>query len=123
MEVEHVRAHRTENDKKERFVTVGNEKADESAKAGAMSDERFKAQTRAKTVQQEREELSAALQHAASFHCLVKEWKDCEELKPQPKEKMDLRGREKGGRKASDGVVCRGQQVSMHEMWKMQLSK
>ena len=24
---------------------------------------------------------------AASFHCLVDEWKDCEELKPKPKEK------------------------------------
>ena len=23
---------------------------------------------------------------AASFHCLVVEWKDCEELKPKPKE-------------------------------------
>ena len=22
------------------------------------------------------------------FHCLVEEWKDCEELKPQPKEKF-----------------------------------
>ena len=28
-----------------------------------------------------------ALQHAASFHCLVEEWKDCQELKPKPKEK------------------------------------
>ena len=28
-----------------------------------------------------------ALQYAAIFHCLVEEWKDCEELKPKPKEK------------------------------------
>ena len=35
----------------------------------------------------EREEVYAALQYTASFHCLVKEWKDCEELKPKPKEK------------------------------------
>ena len=33
-----------------------------------------------------REEVCAASQYAASFHCLVEEWKDCEELKPQPKE-------------------------------------
>ena len=44
-------------------------------------------ETRAKTVQQEREEVYAALQHAARFHCLVEEWKDCENLKPKPKEK------------------------------------
>ena len=28
-----------------------------------------------------------ALQCAVSFHSLVEEWKDCEELKPEPKEK------------------------------------
>ena len=31
--------------------------------------------------------MYAALQYAASFHCLVEEWKDCDELKPKPKEK------------------------------------
>ena len=50
------------------------------AKAGATLDEGFTAETRAKTVQQEREEVYAALQYAATFHCLVEEWKDCEEL-------------------------------------------
>ena len=74
----------------EKFVTDGNEKADVLAKAGAMLDEGFKAETRAKTVQQEREEAYAALQYAASCHCLVEEWKDCEELKPKPKEKWIL---------------------------------
>ena len=44
VEVEHVKAHRTKKDKKEmsqmeKFVTDGNEKADELAKAGAMLDE------------------------------------------------------------------------------------
>ena len=57
------------------------------SKTGAMLDEGLMAQTRAKTVQQEREEVFAALQYAASFHCLVEERKDCEEMKPQPKEK------------------------------------
>ena len=61
----------------ERFVTEGNEKADELAEAGAMLDEGFMAKVRAGTIKQER----------ASFHCLVEQWKDCEELKPKPKEK------------------------------------
>ena len=44
------------------------------------------AEARANAVRLERE-VYAALQHAAIFHCLVEGWKDCEELKPQPKEK------------------------------------
>ena len=92
VEVEHVKAHRTEKDEKEmskyeKFVDEGNKKADELAKASAMLDEGFTAETRAKTVQQEREEVHAALQYATSFHCLVEEWKDREVLKPKPKEK------------------------------------
>ena len=92
MEVEHVKAHRTEKDEKEmshfeKFVTEGNEKADELAQEGALLDEGVMAQVRAKTVQQEREEIYAALQYAASFHCLVEEWKDSEELKPKRKQK------------------------------------
>ena len=92
VEVEHVKAHCTKKDKKymsqfEKFVAEGNEKADELAKAGAILDKGFMAEARAKTVQQEREEVYAAVQYAASFHCLVEEWNDCEELKPKPKEK------------------------------------
>ena len=55
----------------ERFVTEGSEQADELAKAGALLDEGFMAKARANTNQQEREEVYAALQYAASFHCLV----------------------------------------------------
>ena len=91
MEVEHVRAHRSEKGKNmsqlEIFVTEGNDKADELAKAGAMLDEGFMAEARAETMQQERDEVYAALQYAASFHCLVERWKDCQELRPKPKEK------------------------------------
>ena len=59
MEVEHVKAHRTKKDNKnmpqfEKYVAEDNDKADELAKAGAMFDEGFMAETRAKTVQQER---------------------------------------------------------------------
>ena len=53
VEVEYVKAHLTKKDKKEmshfeKFVTDGNEKADELAKAGAMLDERFMAEARAR---------------------------------------------------------------------------
>ena len=64
----------------------GNEKADELAKAGTMLDGCFMVQARASTIQQEREEVHAALQYAASLNCLVEEWKDCEELKQKAKE-------------------------------------
>ena len=71
----------------EKFVVEGDEKADDLAKTGAVLDERFMADARARTMQQEREDAYAALQYAACFHCLVEHWKDCEELRPKPKEK------------------------------------
>ena len=63
VEVERVKAHRTKKDKKEmshfeKFLTEGHEKADELAKEGAILDEGFIAEVRAKTVQQERERSS-----------------------------------------------------------------
>ena len=54
----------------EKFVTEGNEKADELAKGGALLDEGFMAEARAETIQQEREEVYAALQHAAKLPLL-----------------------------------------------------
>ena len=111
VEVEHVEAHRTKKEKKEmshfeNFVTEGNEKADELSKAGAILDEGFMAEARAETMKKEREEVYAALQYAASFHCSVEEWKECEELQPKAKRKVDFRGPEEGGDEASDGMVC-----------------
>ena len=58
VEVAHVRAHRTKKEKEkmtkfERFVTEGNEKADEMAKAGAMMDESFMAEARAETMKKD----------------------------------------------------------------------
>ena len=90
VEVEHVKAHRTKKEKAkltqfERFVTEGNKKASESAKAGAMMDEGFMGEATAQTMKQEREEVYVALQCAAGFHCLVEEWKDCEEIKRKEK--------------------------------------
>ena len=83
-----------------------------------MLDEGFMAEARAETMQQEREEVYAALQNAASFHCLVEQWKDCEELKPKPKEKWTFVESEEEGNEASDGMVCGSRQASMHGMWK-----
>ena len=54
----------------EKFVTEGIKKADELAKAGDMLDEGFVAEARAETMQQEREEVHAALRCAASFPLL-----------------------------------------------------
>ena len=88
----------------EKFVTEGYEKADELAKAGAMLDEGLMAEARGKTLQQEREEIYAALWYAASFHCLVVEWKDSEELKPKPKEKWTFVDQIREGDEASNGV-------------------
>ena len=69
-------------------------------------DEGFMVEARTKTMQQEREEVHAALQYAASFHFLVEEWKDCEELKQQQKEKLTFAG--KRGNEASSGVPLLG---------------
>ena len=83
-------------------------------------DEGFMAEARAKTVQQEREEVYAALQYAASFHCLVERWKDCEELKPKPKEKWIFVDRKKEETKhrtawCADTNKCRCMRCKIHE--------
>ena len=88
VEVAHVKTHRTKKEEEkmtqlERFVTEGNEKVEELAKAGAMLDEGFMAEARANY-----EAGEGSLQYAASFRCFVEEWKDCEELRPKPKEKL-----------------------------------
>ena len=49
----------------EKFVTEGNEKGDELAEAGAMLDQGFMAEARAKIVQQERERRRSARSFAA----------------------------------------------------------
>ena len=86
----------------ERFIAEGNEKADEFAKEGALLDGGLMAQVRASTVQQEREEVHAALQNAAGFHCLVDERKDREELKPKPKEKWTFVNKKRDAKVASE---------------------
>ena len=51
----------------ERFVTEGNEKADELSKEGAMMDGGVMVQVRAITIQQEREEVYAAVAIRSQF--------------------------------------------------------
>ena len=43
--------------------------------------------------------MYVALQYAASFHCLVEEWEDCEELRPKPKETWSFIDRKSEGMK------------------------
>ena len=78
----------------DKFITDGNEKADELAKASFFTRQKFRESDvgrwirggeESKTVKQEREEVCAALQQAAYFQSVGK-YKDCEELKPKPKE-------------------------------------
>ena len=119
VEVGHVTAHRTKKEKKdmshfEKFVTEGNEKAVQLAKEGALLDELFMAEARAETMQQEREEVSAALQYAASFHCSVEEWKTVKNSSRSRKKSGFFCGSEEGGDEASDGMVCGRRLVSMH---------
>ena len=79
VEVEHVKAHQTETDNKEmshfeKFVTEGNEKADELAKEGAMLDEGpWRKREQRQSSRSEKRCMQPCMQHAASFHCLVEE--------------------------------------------------
>ena len=76
LEVRHVAAHLCKKERQdmslvERFVSEGNEKADDLAEDEAMLDRGEMAQITVSTVQLRSEEVCAALQYAASFHCLV----------------------------------------------------
>ena len=62
------------------------------------------AQIRA-TVQQRREEVYAFLQYAASCHCMVEKWHDCEELQPKPQNKWTC-VKKVEAKKHRTGVVC-----------------
>ena len=88
VEVEHVQAHPTKKDKKEmshfkKSVTDGKENADELAKAGAMLDEGFMVETRAKTVQ---------LAVCGLFSLSGREIERLGRTQAEATRKMDLRG-------------------------------
>ena len=69
------------------------------------------AQMRASTVQQKRKEVHAALQYAASYHCLVEEWNDAEHQR-----EVNLCRQKTGSEEASHRVVCSSEQISVHEV-------
>ena len=89
IEVEHVKAHRTEKERRqmslfEKFVTEGNEQAYEPPKEAATWDAGLVAQARASTIQQERRSVRS-FAVCSQFSLLGGRMKDCEELKPKPK--------------------------------------
>ena len=63
----------------ERCVTEGNARACSLATDGAMLDGGEKAQMRAPLFTRKWSMCTRLWQYAASFHCLVEEWRDCEE--------------------------------------------
>ena len=80
VEVEHVKAHRTEKDKKEmshmeKLITDGNEKGT-SWQRQEQCRTKDSWRKREQRQSSKREEVCAALQCAASFHCLIQKWKD-----------------------------------------------
>ena len=100
VKVDHFKAHRTKKEKKEmshlrslslkakrRRMTWQKQEQCWTKGLWRKQEQRLR--------QQEREEVYAALQYAASFHCLMDEWKDCEELKPKTKGKWIFVDREK----------------------------
>ena len=94
----------------EKNITGGNERADELAKGGAMMDGGVMVQVRAVTIQQEREEVCAALQCAASFHCLVEE----------PKDKWVFANKKRGAQKHRTESCVAASKIPLHEMRKKQ---
>ena len=113
MEVEHVKAHRTNKEKQcmsrlEKFVTEGNEKADELAKEGAMLDE-------GSGRNEKRCTQLCSVQPAFTVW-----WSNGKIVKNSRRSrKKGFRGSEKRD-EASNGRVRGNQQVSVHEVWKKQ---
>ena len=98
IEVEHVKEHRTEKERQQMSPFESSSPKAMRIRMSQQREERWEEVSRRRQEQarsSRKEKVYAALQYAASFHCLVEEWKDCEELKPQPKEKVDFRGEEK----------------------------
>ena len=120
VEVEHVKAHRTKKEKKEMSHFLRRLSPKATRRREQCWTKGFISEARAEPMQQEREEVHAALQYAASFRCLVEEWYDCEERKPKPKEKWIFVDQKTRGDETSNGVVPGSQQVLVHEVWEEQ---
>ena len=81
-------------------------------------DERFMAQAKQKLCSRKERMCMQHCSMRASFHCLVEEWKDCEENQAKDERKVGFRGKEEREYEASNRVACGSRQVSVHEMWK-----
>ena len=91
----------------EKFVTDGNEKADELAKAGAMSDEGFMSQTSdngSAGTRRGARSLAVRSQPSQFGGGMERLKKSCRAAK----RKVDLCGQEKRRNKASNGILCCG---------------
>ena len=123
MEIEDVKANRSKKAMldlslfEEKFITEGNEKADEPAREVARLEGRNMAQVRAIPIQWEREEVHAALQYAASLHCLVEDWEDCEERRSKPEKKGCVTSKRRS-KEALNGVLRGNTQMLVHGMRK-----
>ena len=73
------------------------------------------AQVRAITIQHERDEVCAALQYADSFHCLVEDVKDCEELRSKRKEKLVFGNRRGQAKKHRTEWCVAAKRMPAHE--------
>ena len=120
LEVEHVKAHRSKKEVQEmklfeRFVTEGNERADELAKDGAMLDEAKRLRKGPAPFNREGRRFKRHYTARSAFPVLVVEWSDCEALKLQPKEKW-IAVDKREGQETSHRVVCSHEQIPLHEM-------
>ena len=91
VEVECVKAHRTKKRKRCRTLRGMSLKATRRRMSWQKQEQCWTKDLWRKREQRQsskkEEDVYAALQYGARFHCLVEEWKDCEELKPKLKEK------------------------------------
>ena len=74
----------------------------------------YEMQVRTRPVQQAKEEVYAAMQYVPSFHCLVEERKDCEELRPKPRAKWVFVNNKRKAK--THRTECVAAKLSLYEM-------
>ena len=104
----------------ERFVTEGSEKADGMAKAGAMLDEGWDGRSKSRNYAAGKRGGVCSIAVCAQLPLPGRRMEGLRRAQTDAERKVDCCGQEKGGNKASDGVVCDSKQVSVHEMWMRQ---
>ena len=123
-EVEHVAADRSLMEKQglltlfERFVTEGNEKADELAADGAKMDGGDMAQVTAITVQQKKRRRFVP--HCSMQLASTVWWRSGKIVKSSDQSRKEFCELTKGCKEASNGVLCGSKHISVYEMRKKQ---